>query len=93
MTVSANEYYSQCVWGIAALSSAGAIERSRDEKPSDPAYFDFSMLRNSAQRANEGGQGDQVRNTMTEPDKRPVTMEELLASRLAMGRCKGQEPI
>jgi hypothetical protein len=30
---------------------------------------------------------------MPESDKKPVTREELLASRLAMGRFKGQEPI
>ena len=30
---------------------------------------------------------------MAEPDKRPVTMEELLALNLAMGRCKGQRSI
>ena len=30
---------------------------------------------------------------MAEPDKRPVTLEELLALNLAMGRCKGQRSI
>ena len=47
--------------GSRHLSSTGAIERRRDEKPSDPAYFDFSMLRNSAECASEIGWGDQVK--------------------------------